>query len=107
MKNLSVSKKLICGFGLVLVMLMFIVWLTISALSNINGIVEDFYYHNVQSIIKIDNANAKIQEMAKNLLHAAGYNDDEQDLMQTYLDKAEACYAEANSYIEALNEVYV
>ena len=107
MKNLSVSKKLICGFGLVLVMLMFIVWLTISALSNINGIVEDFYYHNVQSIINIDNANAKIQEMAKNLLHAAGYNDDEQDLMQTYLDKAEACYAEANSYIEALNEVYV
>ena len=106
MKNLSISKKLICGFGMVLVLLVFIIWLTISALSNLGGIIDDFYKQNVQSIVHVDEVNAKLQEMAKNLLHAAGYEATDTTNIKYYTDMAESCYNVALEDIDLLKATY-
>lgn len=105
MKNLSISKKLISGFGMVIFMTAIILYFTISSLGNLGGIIEDFYTENVQSIVYVDEVNLKIQEMAKNLLHAAGYEDDPEKIAE-YTSQAEEYYNDALDYIEKLREIY-
>lgn len=105
MKNLKISKKLLVGFGSVLVLMLVVVYLGISTLTSLRGIVDTFYRNAVQSVLLADNINAKTQEMAKNLLHAIGKADDA-EYVRGYFDTAETCYNKVKEDVEALKLVY-
>lgn len=105
MKNLKISKKLLVGFGSVLVLMLVVVYLGISTLTSLRGIVDTFYHNAVQSVLLADNINAKTQEMAKNLLHAIGKADDA-EYVRGYFDTAETCYNKVKEDVEALKLVY-
>lgn len=105
MKNLKISKKLLVGFGSVLVLMLVVVYLGISTLTSLRGIVDTFYRNAVQSVLLADNINARTQEMAKNLLHAIGKADDA-EYVRGYFDTAETCYNKVKEDVEALKLVY-
>lgn len=72
MKNLKISQKLITGFGTVLVMMIILVFFSISILGSLNTIIDEFYNKAVQVVMVASEINARTQETAKNLLHAVG-----------------------------------
>lgn len=107
MKNIKISKKLLIGFGTVIVMMLVIVYISISTLIKLNGIVEEFYNVAVKTVRLTSEANARTQEMAKNLLHgiagldlsneelsSLGYSGEnlQQQYLSNYLNKAETLY---------------
>lgn len=105
MKNLSISKKLLSAFGLVLVLLAVILYLSISAISRLNKTIDEFYSHSVMSVMYVDTTNAKIQECAKNLLHATA-DATHSSKVNEYLSLAEECYNDALEALKSLEECH-
>ena len=50
MKNLKISKKILCTFGVVIVLFIVAVGSCVYALSNANQKMEEFYSHPYQAI---------------------------------------------------------
>lgn len=121
MKNIKISKKLLIGFGTVIVMMLVIVYISISTLISLNGIVDDFYNVAVKTVRLSSEANGRTQEMAKNLLHgiagldlsneelsSLGYSGDnlQQQYLSSYLKKAEDLYNnDVKQRIDELNQI--
>lgn len=106
MKNLKVAKKLIVGFGSVLLLLLIVVYLGISSFSSLKGIVDSFYRISVASVMYGDDINLRTQEMSKNLLHAIG-NASDADYVNKYFTEAESCYNEVVKDVEGLSKIYI
>ena len=106
MKNLSVSKKLIAAFGIVLVLMVVVIIICISSLAKLKSTIKDFYQQNVMSVMYIDYVNTKIQEGAKNVLHAAA-DARQQSEAQFYLETAESCFSEVNMALDGLDDIYM
>lgn len=107
MKNLKISQKLIVGYATVLVMMVVLVFFSISILNSLRGIIDEFYNTAVQTVKLSSEINARTQEMAKNLLHGIagldltndelsnlGFNSStpQQEYLKKYLDNAENLY---------------
>lgn len=88
MKNLKISQKLLVAFGTVFVMMIVLVFFSISILGSLNGIIDEFYNKAVQVVMISSEINARTQETAKNLLHAIGKAEDP-DYVKKYFDLAE------------------
>ena len=106
MKNLSISKKLITAFGIVLVLMVVLVIICISSLAKLKSTIRDFYEQNVLSVMYIDYVNTEIQEGAKNLLHAAADARQEAEAAY-YLETAENCFNQVNTALDALDDIYM
>lgn len=106
MKNLSVSKKLIAAFGIVLVLMVVLIIISLTSITRLKSKIKEFYNQNVMSVMYIDSVNANIQEGAKNLLHAAA---DARDLSLAnyYLEEAEGCFNDVNNVLNSLDDVYM
>ncbi|MCM1330238.1 MAG: methyl-accepting chemotaxis protein [Ruminococcus sp.] len=102
MKNLKISQKLLVGFGTVILLMIIVVWLAISTLSSLGGIVDTLYNEAVQRVMLADDINLKTQEMAKNLLHAIGKAEDS-EYVATYFAQAEECYQQVLDDLENLD----
>ncbi|MDE6578979.1 MAG: MCP four helix bundle domain-containing protein, partial [Ruminiclostridium sp.] len=103
MKNLKISQKLIVGYAVILVMMLVIVFFSISILSSLNGIIENLYHSAVNNVMLSSNVNAYTQEGAKNILHAIGKPNDP-DYVQTYFDNAKVALDNAKENLDALKE---
>lgn len=91
MKNLKISKKLLVGFGTVLALMLVLVYFSISILTSLNSIIDNFYHQAVQIVMVSSEVNARTQETAKNLLHAIGKPADN-DYVNHYFSLAEDKY---------------
>lgn len=70
MKNLSISKKLIVGFGSVIVLMIVIIIFAVLSMMKVGSSLNEFHdqpFQNVQAILTMDK---KVQEGAKHLLVA-------------------------------------
>lgn len=103
MKNLKISQKLLVGFGTMLVMMLVIVFFSISILSSLSGIIDNLYHSAVNNVMLSSNVNAYTQEGAKNLLHAIGKPNDA-EYVQTYFDKAKIAFDSAKENLDLLKE---
>ncbi|MDE6724600.1 MAG: MCP four helix bundle domain-containing protein [Ruminiclostridium sp.] len=103
MKNLKISQKLIVGYAVILVMMLVIVFFSISILSSLNGIIENLYHSAVNNVMLSSNVNAYTQEGAKNMLHAIGKPNDP-DYVQLYFDNAKVALDNAKDNLDALKE---
>ena len=106
MKNLSISKKLIAAFGIVLVLLIVVIIICISSLAKLKSTIKDFYHQNVMSVMYIEYVNTEIQEGAKNLLHAAA-DARQQAEAARYLQMAEDCFNNVNTALDGLDDIYM
>ena len=103
MKNLKISLKLIVGYATILVMMLVIVFFSISILSSLSGIIDNLYHSAVNNVLLSSNVNAYTQEGAKNLLHAIG-NPTDEEYVQGYFDKAKVAFDNAKENLDALKE---
>ena len=106
MKNLSVQKKLIAAFGIVLVLLIVVIIICISSLAKLKSKIEEFYHQNVMSVMYIEYVNTEIQEGAKNLLHAAADAKQQSEAVR-YLEMAEDCFNNVNMALDGLDDIYM
>lgn len=88
MKNLKISQKLLVAFGTIFVMMIVLVFFSISILGSLNSIIDEFYNKAVQVVMISSEINARTQETAKNFLHAIGKAEDP-DYVKKYFDLAE------------------
>ncbi|MCM1298893.1 MAG: methyl-accepting chemotaxis protein [Firmicutes bacterium] len=92
MKNLKIAQKLLVGYGTILVLMVVLVYFSISILGSLNGIIENFYKEAVQIVMVSGDINANGQEMAKNMLHAIAVSDPEK--VEEYMSKAKSIYSD-------------
>lgn len=88
MKNLKISQKLLVAFGTILIMMIVLVFFSISILGSLNTIIDEFYNKAVQVVMVSSEVNARTQETAKNLLHAIGRPSDK-EYVAKYFSTAE------------------
>lgn len=91
MKNLKISQKLLVAFGSIVAMLLIVSILVVSTLGSLGNIIDEFNNEDVKGIYYVDEVTASLQEMAKNLLHAAG-DSTNSDNVAKYFGEAEQCY---------------
>lgn len=107
MKNIKISKKLLIGFGTVIVMMLVIVYISVSTLISLNGIVDDFYNVAVKTVRLASEANARTQELAKNLLHGiAGLDLSDEELTNLGYSGGNLQQKYLNEYLEKAENLY-
>ena len=80
--------------------------ISLSSITRLKSAIREFYNQNVLSVMYIDSVNAKMQEGAKNVLHAAA-DARQQSAAEYYLEQAELCFNDVNTALEALDDVYM
>ncbi|MCM1525021.1 MAG: methyl-accepting chemotaxis protein [Ruminococcus sp.] len=104
MKNLKISQKLIVAFGSIIAMLLIVVILVISTLGSLGNIIDEFHEEDVNGVVYVDEVSENLQEMAKNLLHAAA---DSTNDVSSYFALAEECYFSVMDNLEKMKPLKV
>ena len=76
MKNLKMSKKLLVGFGSVLVLLIVIVYFSASAFKTVGALLTEFYEEPYTDVQIADEFMLDVNLTAKNMLFASSSTDD-------------------------------
>lgn len=104
MKNMSISKKLLVSYGVVLILMVAIIGLSIFSLRSVSSGLEEFYnepYQLTSSVLKI---KATMQECAKNLLYACVSTDEDQT--EERLGMASDGLSELDSLVQGVESKY-
>ena len=104
MKNLKVGKKLLLTFGLVIILLVVMVFVSIFSLNSVADGLENFYKRPYVVAPAARDVNRMLNESAKNLLHACLTTDDAETLER--LDMAGQNLEETNALVEAMRGAY-
>ena len=104
MKNLKMSKKLLVGFGSVLVLLIVIVYFSASAFKTVGALLTEFYEEPYTDVQIADEFMLDVNLTAKNMLHASSSTDDAETSER--LDMAEENIAAMESAVAKLKEHY-
>ncbi|MCM1577188.1 MAG: methyl-accepting chemotaxis protein [Ruminococcus sp.] len=102
MKNLSISKKLLVSFGIIVVLMVFIIIFSIISMTRVGGNLDEFHdvpFENVQSVVTMDKL---VQQSARDLLIAMVEND--YDSSASRLESAYNTMDEALAELEFLKQ---
>ena len=103
MKNLKMSKKLLVGFGSVLVLLIVIVYFAASAFKTVGDLLTEFYEEPFTDVQISDEFMLDVNLAAKNMLFASSSPDDAETAER--LDMAEANIADMENALAELKKI--
>ena len=104
MRNLKMSKKLLVGFGSVLVLLIVIVYFAASAFKTVGNLLTEFYEEPFADVQISDEFMLDVNLAAKNMLFASSSTDDAETAER--LDMAEANIADMENALAELKKHY-
>lgn len=105
MKNLKMSKKLLVGFGTVLLLLIVNVYFSASAFNTVAGLLTEFYEQPYTDVQIADEFMLDVNLTAKNMLHASSSTDDAETAER--LDMVEENVATMEDAVAELKEHYM
>lgn len=104
MRNLKMSKKLLVGFGTVLVLLIVIVYFAASAFKTVGNLLTEFYEEPFADVQIADEFMLDVNLAAKNMLFASSSTDDAETAER--LDMAEANITDMENSLAELKKHY-
>ncbi len=104
MKNLKVSAKLILSFGIVLLLMVFLVVFSAIGLTTISADIDTFYNAPFQNVQLLGTVGEDLQESVKQMMQAAV--DDDLGKTQELLDEAEALLNSITENVEKVRTTY-